>query len=875
MKKPKTKKLIVPLLMAMLISGSGNISADIFANAESEVNQYGTGCLMDSEDVLKEHLITDEQLYNLNLSDNDTNDYLVDIGKAAKIAALPSSVDLASQFPTPGNQGKEGSCTAWAVAYALKSHQEYVEHGWDFTEKTEYSPAYVYNQINDGEDKGSRISDALDLIVNEGVCSLYNMKYVAQDYLTQPNASQKDVASNFKGGYSWYTIEGVDEVKACLANGDGVVIQLQCYPDFDDISPSNPTYDVIREGETSRGGHAICLIGYDEANQRFKFINSWGPSWGIGGYGYISYDMFTTSSYTGGYGYILDDQSHSDSTKFFTDNPGVVQAKVGVRAYTSPDFFISSNNTNNYHHSISANTYIGIDKFVAAKDGVQPYFITEDGYYISAQKAQLKEFKSINNVLIRGDSINTGYSSQSETSTISFATSNVQYNNHNTMKIDYYMNQNDSYGGYAGALISGDATVSTDGATGFGFWYMTPAGQNGTIAFCMQGSVEKKIVSLPTTNGKWTYFYNDYSFLDSSISDVEIYINGNERDCITNPARGTLYIAEITPTNIREKFTVTTTADGNGKISGEGSYIKGTLVNLIATPNDGYKFIGWIKDGKIVGTDSTLNFTVEADTEVTAVFGISGINYYSLKAYATEGGSIPCSGEKFYPAGAGISLTAVADDGYKFVGWSYTENGDIALTSEYYISKISCDTTLYAHFVKDSTDSNIFIKGISNTASDWINANSGSDINISSGSGDYPFIDSNGISNPALKICYSIKNDDQYGGYAGRTVSLESTYQNKGSNNYDGIGFWYLTPSDFNGQIALCLQSQSAGLDDLIQLTATNGEWRYYFYETDKTNISDMTLYINGSKNGYTTTITSDNIASGKLYIANMSVTKQ
>ena len=70
------------------------------------------------------------------------------------------------------------------------------------------------------------------------------------------------------------------------------------------------------------------------------------------------------------------------------------------------------------------------------------------------------------------------------------------------------------------------------------------------------------------------------------------------------------------------------------------------------------------------------------------------------------------------------------------------------------------------------------------------------------------------------------------------------------------------------------MQSSSAGLDDLVQLPATNGEWKYYFYETGKTNISDMTLYINGSKNGYTTT-SSNGVASGTLYLANMKVTKK
>lgn len=69
---------------------------------------------------------------------------LLTMSKAAAVSALPSSVDLTNEFPKPGNQGTQGSCTCWAVGYAVKSHQEYVEHGWDFTDKTTYSPTYIY-----------------------------------------------------------------------------------------------------------------------------------------------------------------------------------------------------------------------------------------------------------------------------------------------------------------------------------------------------------------------------------------------------------------------------------------------------------------------------------------------------------------------------------------------------------------------------------------------------------------------------------------------------------------------------------------------------------------------------------------------------------
>lgn len=61
--------------------------------------------------------------------------------------------------------------------------------------------------------------------------------------------------------------------------------------------------------------------------------------------------------------------------------------------------------------------------------------------------------------------------------------------------------------GYAGYQLSTGKTVSTNGATGIGFWYATQKNQKGTIALCVQGSVAKKLVQLSATNGLWQYYY--------------------------------------------------------------------------------------------------------------------------------------------------------------------------------------------------------------------------------------------------------------------------------------------------------------------------------------------------------------------------------
>ena len=54
-----------------------------------------------------------------------------------------------------------------------------------------------------------------------------------------------------------------------------MVISIPVYGDFDDLDASNPIYDKV-EG-TSRGRHAICLIGYDDNKkgiQAYQFMGA-------------------------------------------------------------------------------------------------------------------------------------------------------------------------------------------------------------------------------------------------------------------------------------------------------------------------------------------------------------------------------------------------------------------------------------------------------------------------------------------------------------------------------------------------------------------------------------------------------------------------
>lgn len=55
---------------------------------------------------------------------------------------MPDSLDLSPLLPPIRSQGQQGSCVSWAISYYMKSLQEKIQYGTDFTTEKITSPAY-------------------------------------------------------------------------------------------------------------------------------------------------------------------------------------------------------------------------------------------------------------------------------------------------------------------------------------------------------------------------------------------------------------------------------------------------------------------------------------------------------------------------------------------------------------------------------------------------------------------------------------------------------------------------------------------------------------------------------------------------------------
>ncbi|MFN3077026.1 MAG: C1 family peptidase [Alphaproteobacteria bacterium] len=207
-------------------------------------------------------------------------------------AFLPPAVDLSREFPKPGRQGLQGSCTAWAVGYGLRGYYEHKRTGWDQSRPEHlFSPAFLYNPLARGNcDAGATLAQALERLQNVGAVTLAEFPYDPKDCSRQPGAQELAEAANFRiHRYFRVDPKSLDDIKGRLVQGDPVVIGMDTTKNFDKLK-AGEVYDP-QEGEID-AGHAMVVSGYSDAIEAFKVFNSWGTDWGDDGYGWISYRAF-------------------------------------------------------------------------------------------------------------------------------------------------------------------------------------------------------------------------------------------------------------------------------------------------------------------------------------------------------------------------------------------------------------------------------------------------------------------------------------------------------------------------------------------------------------------------------------------------------
>ena len=152
-----------------------------------------------------------------------------------------------------------------------------------------------------------------------------------------------------------------------------------------------------------------------------------------------------------------------------------------------------------------------------------------------------------------------------------------------------------------------------------------------------------------------------------------------------------------------EKVELTLICDektGNITIDQENTkFEKGTTVELSADPKEGFEFEKWVVDGEFYSSENPINYKIENEVAIQAVFGEQQDNE-EVKLHISwneTSGKVKVTPEKdSYNKGDEVKLEAIANNGYTFVGWEGLSNDQSEVTVT-----LSNDLNVKAHFVKN------------------------------------------------------------------------------------------------------------------------------------------------------------------------------
>jgi C1A family cysteine protease len=214
-----------------------------------------------------------------------------------RLGILPENVDLTEDMPEVYDQGDLGSCTANAIGAAF-------EFGLTRQELTDFRPSRLFIYYNEramegtvNSDSGAMIRDGIRSVARVGVCSEDEWPYDISQFRQRPSDDCYREASGNRVVAYQRVIRSLTQMQGCLAAGFPFVFGFTVYDSFE--SPQVDKTGVVPMptlGEEVLGGHAVLAVGYDNAEQRFRFRNSWGSTWGQDGYGTMPYAYLATRS---------------------------------------------------------------------------------------------------------------------------------------------------------------------------------------------------------------------------------------------------------------------------------------------------------------------------------------------------------------------------------------------------------------------------------------------------------------------------------------------------------------------------------------------------------------------------------------------------
>ncbi len=185
------------------------------------------------------------------------------------------------------NQGREGACTGFAAAatvHFLLRSRAVVPDDVEVSPRMLYEMAKRYDEWEGVKYDGSSVRGAMKGWHKHGVCSAKNWPYRRKPDRRLTNKRAVDGLRRPLGAYFRVNHRDIVAMHTALAEVGILNVSALVHTGWGDVEDDG----LIEPGGAQMGGHAFVIVAYDQRG--FWIQNSWGKSWGRGGFALLTYD---------------------------------------------------------------------------------------------------------------------------------------------------------------------------------------------------------------------------------------------------------------------------------------------------------------------------------------------------------------------------------------------------------------------------------------------------------------------------------------------------------------------------------------------------------------------------------------------------------
>ena len=212
----------------------------------------------------------------------------IPMGLVLPRVSLPKRIDYTAVMSPVRDQGSEGTCVAFASVVGVKEYEDAKE----YKELITLSPRFLYSLCKrfDGApgEEGTFPRVAMKMLLKHGVC-LENYWPYQPHQTDSPKKGASFQAKRFRITAYARLKDTLEMKRSLVVNGPfltGVKV-FDCW--FSKKASKSGVIPWPKKSDKLEGGHAVCIVGFDDKKAFFKFKNSWSSKWADKGYGYLPY----------------------------------------------------------------------------------------------------------------------------------------------------------------------------------------------------------------------------------------------------------------------------------------------------------------------------------------------------------------------------------------------------------------------------------------------------------------------------------------------------------------------------------------------------------------------------------------------------------